>query len=67
MSLLLRLLLVMVYLVLAMCGKDYYKILGVKKTANEKQLKKAYHKMALKWHPDKKKEGLWWTFRCLFC
>ena len=34
-------------------GKDYYKILGVAKTATDKELKKAYHTAALKWHPDK--------------
>ncbi|PVU90580.1 hypothetical protein BB559_000710 [Furculomyces boomerangus] len=34
-------------------GKDYYKILDVPKTATEDQLKKAYKKMALKWHPDR--------------
>ncbi len=32
--------------------KDYYKVLGVPKTAAEKDIKSAYRKLARKWHPD---------------
>ncbi|XP_018323719.1 dnaJ homolog subfamily C member 3 [Agrilus planipennis] len=32
--------------------RDYYKILGVKKSASKKEIIKAYRKMAQKWHPD---------------
>ena len=32
---------------------DYYDVLGVTSTANDNEIKKAYRKLALKWHPDK--------------
>ena len=33
--------------------RDYYKILGVKRSATKKEIKKAYKALALEWHPDK--------------
>ena len=32
---------------------DYHQILGIPVQSTETEIKKAYHKLALKWHPDK--------------
>lgn len=36
-----------------MSQRDYYEILGVTKSADEKELKKAYKRLAMKYHPDR--------------
>lgn len=38
---------------LVQCGRDFYGILGVKKNSSPAEIKKAYRKMSLQYHPDK--------------
>lgn len=42
---------------MAVSYRDYYEVLGVPKTASEKDIKAAYRKLARKWHPDANPEN----------
>jgi molecular chaperone DnaJ len=40
-----------------MAKRDYYEVLGVNRDCSEDDLKKAYRKLAMKWHPDRNPEN----------
>jgi len=35
--------------------RDYYEVLGISRDADQKSIKDAYHRLAMKWHPDRNK------------
>lgn len=39
-------------------SEDFYEVLGIQRDADERTIKKSYHKLSLKYHPDKHPEHL---------
>lgn len=50
-----RLLLFILSFIFCLCGEDYYTLLGLNRNANDEEIKKAFKKLSLKFHPDKNK------------
>ncbi len=45
------------FLISILCDEDYYRILGVKRDASKQQIRRAFKKLSLKYHPDKNKDN----------
>lgn len=50
-----KLFIFLLFLLCTFAAEDYYQILGIKRNANEQDIKKAFKKLSLKYHPDKNK------------
>ena len=53
-----------------LCGEDFYKLLGIQRDASNKEIRKAFKKLAVTMHPDKNPVSfflLLFSCKCYFC
>ena len=45
--------LILTFILLTLAGSDYYKILGISRDASKDEIRRAYKRLSIKYHPDK--------------